>query len=354
MTSGSNASSDVIDTAQFEAWADKNVPALGDGSLKFDILAGGASNIVMRVDRGGEAMIVRRPPRTPRPDSAKIISREARVLGALKDTDVPHPHFHAYCADTDVIGAPFYVMSLIDGFVGYPFDALPAPYDALGKPRRALAFALIDGIAKLANVDYRAVGLEGFGKPEGFLPRQVKRWLSQLESYQDSEGYEPRDIPGLTYVGDWLAANTPETPRVGIIHGDYSFANAMFAHETPPRLAAMIDWELATVGDPLLDLGWALYAFRGRDETTPTSGYFDPEGFPYRDELADYYAKHTGLPIDNLTYYMILAQYKLAVIMERQYARILNGRQTMDVAGDAGAFVLRLMAKAEEMARKQT
>lgn len=352
MTLNASAEQESIRIAPFEAWADVNLPALGDGPLQHKVLAGGASNIVMQISRGGETMVLRRPPLSPRPDSAKIIGREARLLSALHDTDVPHPKFRAYCEDEAVIGAPFYVMAMVDGFVGYPFEHLPAPFDAPGEARRNLAFALIDGIARLANVDYRAAGLEGFGKPEGFLERQVERWRSQLESYRESEGYEPRDIPGLAYVSDWLKDNTPETPRIGIIHGDYSFANAMFAPGLPPRLAAMIDWELGTVGDPLLDLGWALYAFRGREETTPSSGYFDPTGFPYREELAEAYSETTGLPTDRLTYYMVLAQYKLGVIMERQYARILNGRQSMDVVGDAGAFVLRLMAKAEEMARK--
>jgi aminoglycoside phosphotransferase (APT) family kinase protein len=125
----------------------------------------------------------------------------------------------------------------------------------------------------------------------------------------------------------------------------------MFHHGAPARLAAMIDWELATIGDPLLDLGWVLYAYRGRDDPTPPSGYFDASDFPSREDLAEYYAERTGRSIDHLTYYMVLAQFKLGVIMERQYARILNGRQTIEVAGDAGAFVVRLIGKAHAMAR---
>ena len=341
----------VFDAERFGAWADAHLPELGRGPVRATILAGGASNIVMRIERDGAAMVLRRPPRTPRPDSAKIIAREAQVLAALKTTDVPHPAFKAYCEDSAVIGAPFYVMALVDGFHGYPLENLPPPYDHPGEDRRSLAFALVDGIARLANVDYRAVGLEGFGKPEGFLDRQVERWMSQLASYKESEGYEQRDIPGLSYVADWLRANTPPMSAPGIIHGDYSLANAIFRHGAPARLAAMIDWELATIGDPLLDLGWVLYAYRGRDERTAPSGYFDPTDFPYREELAEYYAEHTGRSLEHLTYYMVLAQFKLGVIMERQYARILNGRQSIDVAGDAGAFVVRLIGKAHAIAR---
>lgn len=342
---------EYFDPLRFAAWADASLPELGSGPVSHRILAGGASNIVVQIRRDGAPMVLRRPPKTPRPDSIKIIAREAEVLGALKTTDVPHPAFKRYCEDASVLGAPFYVMAMVDGFLGYPLEQLPAPYDQPGEVRASLAFALVDGIARLANVDFRAVGLEGFGKPEGFLERQTTRWMSQLASYKESEGYEQRDIPGLNYVADWLKANTPPMSAPGIIHGDYSLANAMFQHGTPARLAAMIDWELATIGDPLLDLGWVLYGYRGRNERTPPSGYFDATTFPYREDLAEYYAERTGRSIEHLTYYMVLAQFKLGVIMERQYARILNGRQTIEVAGDAGAFVLRLIAKAHAMAR---
>jgi aminoglycoside phosphotransferase (APT) family kinase protein len=342
----------VFDAERFGAWADENLPALGAGPVSSAVLAGGASNIVLRIERDGAPMVLRRPPKTPRPDSTKIIAREAQVLAALKTTDVPHPTFQKYCEDPNVIGAPFYVMAMVDGFLGYPLEKLPAPYDKPGEARSSLSFALVEGIARLANVDYQAVGLDGFGKPEGFLERQAARWMSQLASYKESEGYEQRDIPGLAYVADWLKANTPPMSKPGIIHGDYSLANAMFHHGAPPaRLAAMIDWELATIGDPLLDLGWVLYAYRGRDERIPPSGYFDPTDFPYREDLAEYYAERTGRSLEHLTYYMVLAQFKLGVIMERQYARILNGRQSIDVAGDAGAFVVRLIGKAYAMAR---
>lgn len=343
--------SEPFHAERFAAWADEHLPQLGRGPVQHSILAGGASNIVMRITRDSAPMVLRRPPKTPRPDSTKIIAREAQVLAALKTTDVPHPAFQKYCEDPAIIGAPFYVMAMIDGFLGHPLDKLPAPYDRPGEAKRSLAFALVDGIARLANVDYKAVGLENFGKPEGFLERQASRWMSQLASYKESEGYEQRDIPGLSYVADWLKANTPPMSKPGVIHGDYSLANAMFHHGTPARLAAMIDWELATIGDPLLDLGWVLYAYRGRDEQTPPSGYFDPTDFPYREELAEYYAERTGRSLEHISYYMVLAQFKLGVIMERQYARILNGRQTIEVAGDAGAFVERLIGKAYAMAR---
>lgn len=343
--------SPVIQAEAFEAWAAQALPQLGSGPLQQQLLAGGSSNVVIRVDRGGVPMIVRRPPLALRPDSLKVIAREAQVLEALRGTPVPCPGFKAYCADPTVIGAPFYVMSNVEGFVGYPFDQLPAPYDRAGEPRRRMAFALVDALADLARVDYRAVGLEGFGKPEGFLERQVARWLSQLDSYRETEAYVQRDLPGLAYVVDWLKANTPEMSPPGVLHGDYSFANAIFAHGEPARVAAMIDWELATIGDPLLDLGLVLYPFRGRDERTPPAGYFDPSDFPFREELRDRWAERSGRTVDNLNYYMVLIQFKMAVILERQHARVLNGKQPKELGGFAEAFVPGLIAKAEAMAK---
>ena len=345
------AASSVIEAGPFEAWADTVLPDLGSGPLRQQVLAGGSSNIVIKVDRGGTPMIVRRPPLALRPDSLKVIAREARVLEALRGSAVPCPGFQAYCQDAGVIGVPFYVMSNVDGFVGYPFDKLPAPYDRPGEPKRQMAFALVDALAELAKVDHRAVGLEDFGKPEGFLERQVSRWLSQLASYAETENYQQRDLPGLAYVVDWLKANTPPMSPPGILHGDYSFANAMFAHGEPARVAAMIDWELATIGDPLLDLGLVLYPFNGRDEHTPPAGYFDPTGFPFREELAERWAERSGRTVENLNYYMVLIQFKMAVILERQHARVLNGKQPKELGGFAEAFVPGLIAKAEAMAK---
>ena len=341
----------AIEPQAFTAWADRALPQLGSRPLRQQVLAGGSSNIVIRVDRGGEPLIVRRPPLALRPDSVKVIAREARVLQALLGTPAPCPAFKAYCEDAAVIGAPFYVMANVEGFVGYPFEALPPPYRQPGEPRRQMAFALVDALAELAKVDYRAVGLEGFGKPEGFLERQVDRWLSQLESYRETEAYVPRELPGLDYVVAWLRANTPAMSPPAILHGDYSFANAIFAHGEPPRVAAMIDWELATIGDPLLDLGLLLYPFNGRDERTPPAGYFDPTGFPYREELRDRWRERTGRSTQNLNYYIILIQFKMAAILERQWARVLNGKTTKALGGFAETMVPRLVAKAEAMAR---
>ena len=345
----------LLDLPAIAAWLDVNVPALGSGPLQASILAGGATNAVFLIERGGNKAVLRRPPRLPRPDSDKILGREARVLKALEGTGVPAPRLFGHCADLSVNGgSAFYVMSYADGWVA--LGTFPPPFDQPGEARRNLAFELVGGIAELANVDYQAVGLEGFGKPDGFLRRQVDRWLHQLEMYRTTDDYAGRELPGLAYVCDWLRDHPIETPRAGIIHGDYGFANAMFKRGDEAKLLSMIDWELSTVGDPLLDLGWVLYTFRSEkdpvSETPP--GYFDPALFPTREELAQFYSERTGLPIDKLDYYLILAQFKLAVLLERKYAESLAGRKSKEYGEMFGNIVTKLLTQAEARARAST
>lgn len=343
---------ELIRPAELTAWLDANLPELGDGPLGFDILAGGATNAVFRIDRGGKSMVLRRPPARLRPDSEKIMVREARVLGALNGTDVPAPRFHALCEDRDVLGAAFYVMEMVDGWLYTDKNrARPAPYDQAGEARRGLAFELAGGIAKLSTIDYKAVGLDGFGKPDGFLERQVGRWKHQLESYRTLENYELRPLPDYDYVTDWLSANVPSSYRIGIIHGDYGFANALFDRGPIPKLAAMIDWELSTIGDPLLDLGWISFGLNSRDGAIAPSGYIDPSDFPYREEVVEHYEAVSGRKVEHLTYYMVLAQFKLATLLERHYARYLNGSQSKEIGVLFAEIVLRLMTTAGKMAR---
>ena len=178
--------------------------------------------------------------------------REYRVLEALNGTDVPHPEAYAACDDDSVMGSSFYLMSVVDGWSPMNTDGWPAPFDTDLEARYGLGIQLIDGPARLARVDWKARGLEGFGKPDGFHDRQVDRWLAHLNAIQF------RELPGLDVASDWLRRHKPTHWEPGIIHGDYQFANAMFNHGAPAQLAAMVDWEMSTVGDPLLDLGWVM------------------------------------------------------------------------------------------------
>lgn len=342
----------LLDAPAVQDWLDANVPSFGSGPLTATMLTGGATNIVFVLERDGNKAVLRRPPRIPRPDSAKILGREARVLRALNETDVPAPRLLGACDDPSVNGTAFYVMTFVDGWVALGRE-FPPPFDKAGSEQKNLAYELIGGIAKLANVDYRAVGLEGFGKPDDFLARQVDRWMYQLDLYRTTEDYKGRDLPGLAYVADWLKANMIETPRVGIIHGDYGFANAIFANGDKAELRAMIDWELSTVGDPLLDLAWVVYGFRSEKDPVSDSpqGYFDPQMFPTREEVVAFYAERTGLPVDKLDYYIVLAQFKLAVLLERKYAESLIGRKPKDYGEMFGRMVIKLLGQAETVAR---
>jgi aminoglycoside phosphotransferase (APT) family kinase protein len=310
-------------------WLDVHVPQLSDGPLEVAMLSGGQTNVVVTLNRGQGDMVLRRPPAVSAPGAEKGVLREARILSALNATDVPHPLCHGLCEDIGIIGAPFYVMERVDGWAPNlrggkihnqpPFDRLPYVY--------GLPFAIVDGLIALANVDHVAIGLADFGKPGKFLERQVDRWAGQLASYQDRYGYAGRNLPGYAETERWLRDNIPAREVTGIIHGDVGTPNMMFRHGPPPKLAAMIDWELSTIGDPMLDIGW----FTGsmRDENDPSrisqTALNDPRLFPTRQELARYYCAGTGREMADFQYFSILAKFKSGCMMEYKVAQAEAG-----------------------------
>ena len=190
----------------------------------------------------------------------------------------------------------------------------------------------------------RSRGLEGFGRPDGFHERQVDRWMSHLAAVQF------RDIPGLDAAAAWLRAHQPRHYEPGIMHGDYQFANVMFRHGAPARLAAIVDWEMATVGDPLLDLGWVIQGWLDDDEERSTGSYVDYTGMPSRAELLDYYATESGRDTDEIDYYVILARFKLAVVLEAGYARVVQGTADNPKMEAFGDVVLNLAERAADLA----
>ncbi|MBV9510987.1 MAG: phosphotransferase family protein [Caulobacteraceae bacterium] len=320
------------------------------------MIHGGTSNVILSLRRGSNEVILRRPPATPPPNSEKAILREARVLHALNGTPVPHPHCFGSCADNDVIGAPFYVMDRVPGWAAElrdghiyhhaPFDRAPYEY--------GIAFAMVDGLVALANVDYRAVGLEGFGKPHNFLERQVERWASQLQSYTTLYGYSGRELPGYDYVQEWLRKNIPTGFKAGIIHGDVGTPNALFAHGPPARLTALIDWELSTIGDPLLDLAWLCNGLRDEREPDriPLKNLYSVENLPTRQELARYYAAGTGRDISDFDYYLILAMFKGGCILEYKVAQSAAGILPKEIGELFSRLVLGNFQEAERLARR--
>ncbi|MCX7864213.1 MAG: phosphotransferase family protein [Novosphingobium sp.] len=322
---------EVAPVGPLTEWLDANIPQLGKGPLQRRILSGGTSNIVLTIDRGEGPMVLRRPPAVPPPGAERGVLREARVLSALNQTDVPHPHCYGVCADAEVIGMPFYVMEMIDGWaptirdevIHYepPFDRMPYQY--------GIAFAIVGGLIQLANVDYKAIGLEDFGKPDNFLERQVDRWASQLRSYPERyKGYEARHLEGYDVVEKWLRDNVRPTTHPGILHGDVGTPNMMFKWGPPARLAAMIDWELSTVGDPMIDMGW--FCGGMHDERFPDlsqkTGINNPDFMPTRQEMARYYCAGTGRDIDDFDYFLVLASFKSGCILEYKVAQATAGK----------------------------
>jgi aminoglycoside phosphotransferase (APT) family kinase protein len=319
----------LFDLERLSQWLDANIPALGTGALDAKMIHGGTSNVILSLNRGGETMMLRRPPAVPPPGSEKSIMREARVLVALNQTDVPHPYCYGSCDDPDVIGAPFYVMQLIPGWAAELRDMQihdPAPFD---KPPHAwgVPMAMVDGLIALANVDYKAVGLGDFGKPDNFLERQVDRWEGQIKSYKKLYDYEWRDIAGYELTRDWLRANIPDDFKAGIIHGDVGTPNALFAFDTPCRLNALIDWELSTIGDPLLDLAWLCNGIRDArfPGHVPMKALYNVGDWPERQDLMARYAAGTGRDLANFDYYLILAMFKGGCILEYKVAQAAAG-----------------------------
>jgi aminoglycoside phosphotransferase (APT) family kinase protein len=334
-----------VDLARLRDWMDGQ--GLESGPIEdVTLLAGGTQNILLRFRRGQRRFVLRRPPPHLRKNSNETMRREARVLGALAGSDVPHPGLIAGCPDTEVIGASFYLMEPVEGF--NPTQGLPAYHRSSPEIRRAMGFSLVDSIAALGRIDYLAVGLEGFGKPEGYLERQVARWQAQLDGYSELAGYPGPEIPGLAEVARWLDDNRPKQWSPGIIHGDYHLANVMYRLDAP-ELAAIVDWELSTIGDPLLDLGWLLATWNDPDAPSAASvgGGIEPwEGFPSAAELVDRYREGTTRDLSWVPWYEVLACYKLGIILEGTHARACAGKAPKATGDVLHATTVGLFARA--------
>jgi aminoglycoside phosphotransferase (APT) family kinase protein len=335
----------VVDAGRLGRWMDA-VGLPGSGApLEHAFVSGGSQNEIFEIRRGDLRAALRRPPENPPPGRNEGIVREWRIIEALDGTDVPHTEALALCTDQDVLGCTFYLMGFVEGWSPMSLDgSWPEPFATDPEARRGLGFQLVDGIAKLARVDWRARGLGDLGRPDGFHERQVERWTRFLERVR------MRDLPGLDVATAWLASHKPIDYVPGIMHGDYQFANVMFSHGAPARLAAIVDWEMGTVGDPKLDLGWVMQGWPdGASEATSTS-YVDLAGMPTRSELLAYYSAASGRQVDDIDYYVILARWKLAIVLEQGYARALSGDVANPKVEAFGPIVIDLMRRAAELA----
>jgi aminoglycoside phosphotransferase (APT) family kinase protein len=294
----------LVDLTALGPWLDERGLAPGR-PLEATRISGGMSNESIGLTRGGERWVLRRPARVALDGADRGMRREFRLLSAIQDTGLPVPRVHALCTDPQVIGAVFYVMDFVDGFTG--IGEPPRPFAEEAGVRREASLSCMHALGHLHSVDWRACGLEDFGRPSGFHERQVGRWLKQLDATQG------REHPGLRDVGAWLDANRPSdgtwTPT--IMHGDYHSGNVMLALDAPGRVAAILDWENATIGDPLLDLGGFLRLWG----TSERASWCDEA------RMIDAWCERSGLEVSDLRYYKALSAFKLSVMLEGIYQR---------------------------------
>ncbi|HEX5066069.1 MAG TPA: phosphotransferase family protein [Myxococcota bacterium] len=334
----------MIDVARLARWLDDEGLAGRGERLEQRCIAGGAQNEIYEIRRGPLHGALRIPPPTAPQSRDAGILREWRILQALDGTDVPHTPAIAACADTSVLGRAFYLMGFVDGWspMNLTGGAWPAPFDLDLEARKGLAYQLVEGIALLGHVDWRARGLADLGRPDGFHERQVERWSGFLARIRG------RDLPGFDEAASWLRHRRPLDFVPGLMHGDYQFANVMYRHGAPAQLAAIVDWEMGTVGDPKLDLGWVVQSWPDDTSAADTSGasYVDMRGMPSRDELLAHYADASGRQVDDIDYYVVLARWKLAIVLEQGFQRAGADEKLQAF----GPVVLRLMREAADLA----
>jgi aminoglycoside phosphotransferase (APT) family kinase protein len=333
----------LINFEALSAWMDDNeLPGKGE-PLEHQFLSGGSQNEIYELRRGAFHGAIRIPPPEAPAPRDEGIHREWRIIEALDGTDVPHTEAVAVCTDTGVLGRAFYLMGFVDGWSPMGLtDGWPAPFDTDLEARKGLSYQLVEGIALLSKVDWRAKGLHDLGRPDGFHERQVDRWTAFLERIKG------RELPGFDVASAWLRAHRPLDYVPGIMHGDYQFANVMYRDGAPAQLAAIVDWEMGTVGDPKIDLGWTVQSWP-EDTNAPEaagSGYVDMFGMPSRSEVLAHYSEVSGRQVDDIDYYVVLAKWKLAVVLEQGFQRAGDDEKLLAF----GPIVLDLMRGAADLA----
>jgi aminoglycoside phosphotransferase (APT) family kinase protein len=334
--------------ARLGAWMDSaGLPDTG-APLTANPISGGSQNEIYEIRRGDFHAALRKPPAIAPAGRNAGIMREWRIIEALNGTDVPHTAAYAACTDASVLGGAFYLMGFVDGWSPMAYrERWPDPFHHDVSARGDLAFQLVEGIARMSEVDWQAKGLTDLGRPEGFHDRQVERWLSFYERVKT------RELPGMDVATQWLRTHRPIDFVPGIMHGDYQFANVMYRHGAPAQLAAIIDWEMGTIGDPKLDLGWVVQTWPDSPSETVNITYVDTRDMPSRQKLIDHFARESGRQCDDMDYYVVLARWKLGVVLEQGYARALQG------SGDEkllsfGPMVAELMRRAANFAESST
>lgn len=339
---------ELVDPDRLSQWMDdQGLPGgrIGDARP----ISGGTQNVLVRFERGGREYVLRRPPRHKRANSDETMRREAQLLTALAATTVLHPHLIAACDTPDVLGAAFYLMEPVEGV--NPATGLPAPLSHDTRLQRDFGLSMIDSIAALSQVDPRSVPFYDARKAEGWLTRQVRRWSAQLDSYRQFDGYRGLAPDSVARISAWLSAHQPATSNVGIIHGDFHLANVLVRPNTG-TVAAIVDWELAAIGDPLLDLGHLLATWPEGDNAA--SAPISAPGLPSRDDLIEHYALRTGGDLSALRWFRVLACYRLAVVLEGTHARAGAGQAPIETGERLHDMADALIRQADQLIRLTT
>lgn len=311
-----------LDLAALRVWLDAQAPGTVDGTLSASLITGGKSNLTYSVSDGSREYVVRRPPLGHVLATAHDMGREYRVMAALDGSAVPVPKMIALCTDVDIIGAPFYVMEKV---AGTPYNRA-SELEVLGAERtHAIGERLIDTLVDLHAVDYQAVGLGDFGRPEGYLGRQIARWKKQLAAS------ESRELPGMDKLIDRLEATLPLESGATIVHGDFRLDNLLV--DDNDRVTAVLDWEMSTLGDPLSDVA-VLLAYQQLAEAAPAQSAAasmvtdapKAAGYPSREEMLARYAEKSGRDDSHIAFHLGLAFFKLAVILEGIHYRHVHGQ----------------------------
>ena len=334
---------DGVDAKALAAWLEVD-------EVDVTQLAGGSSNLTFRVQSAKGDWVLRRPPLLHVLATANDMKREYTVQTGLRDTGVPVAGTVAFCDDESVIGAPFYLMEMLDGIV---FNTADDVAHLSEEQSLAASYELMDALARLHSVDYEAVGLGSFGKPAGFVERQVNRWITQWEKSKQ------RELPEIEEVARRLLANLPPEGKHGIVHGDYSFNNTMFRRDEPTKMQAILDWEMSTLGDPLTDVGMvANYWTEVGERMWRSRGVGQPHranaGFPSLDVLLERYAQTSGRDLSHIAFYRALSIYKLAVITEGAHARLVKAGESTERLDQARTIVADLAGMALDAAATLT
>ncbi|WP_243793928.1 phosphotransferase family protein [Saccharopolyspora gloriosae] len=326
-----------LDLTRLREHLDRELPGLVTGPLTAQLVQGGRSNLTYIVGDGAQNWVVRRPPLGHVLATAHDMSREHRVMSALAGTSVPVPRTHLLCQDDDVLGAPFYVMEYVPGTV-YRSPELTTNLSV--EQRRDLSLRLIDVLADLHTLDPEQVGLGDFGRPDGFLERQVRRWSKQLAASRS------RELDDIERLAELLGARVPATRHTGIVHGDYRLDNVLVGDSL--EISAVLDWEMATLGDPLTDVGLLAVYWEGLDgiKNNPIAKGIGPEyEFPPVRELWQRYAERSGIDLSDVEWYRAFGFFKLAVISEGIHYRYAHGQTVGDGFEHVGALVPHLVSQ---------